>query len=97
MICKWWKNGSAIKISCITKYLYRFLNKVIIQLINQKTANLNRMKFSIFTVWFTVVKLKLQYNDKTKNYTKITIGFLISLTYNSLSQWTLTLILDVYN
>ncbi len=34
MIYKWWMNGSVIENSCINKYVYQFLNKIINQSIN---------------------------------------------------------------
>ncbi len=38
MICKWWMNDLAIANSCIAKYVYQALNKIINQSINQSNS-----------------------------------------------------------
>ncbi len=39
MLCDWWMNDLAIENSCITKYVYRVLNKIINQSIKQSVSS----------------------------------------------------------
>ncbi len=49
MICKWWMTVSAIENSCITKYVYWILNKIINQSINQSISDvrINNIKYAM--------------------------------------------------